>query len=169
MASQTEQAGQLPPPQPGLADVLAAIANCQTSITALTTKVDVVQLDVGLIRQDMDKIRSRLTTTEQRLGHVEDTVENYGADLHALHTKIRALEYKSEDAENRNRRNNLCIVGIAEGADGQRPTEFVEELLRTLLPSAHFSPFSMLLRGPTTSHPSRAPRVYHLAHSSSNS
>lgn len=61
------------------------------SITTLTTKVDAVQINVGLIWQDMDKICSRLSTAEQRLGHMEDTVENHGADLRTLHTKIRAL------------------------------------------------------------------------------
>lgn len=69
MASQTEQPGQSSSTQPGLADVLAAIGNCQASLTTLTTKVDAVQLDVGLIRLDMDKIRSRLSTAEQRRGH----------------------------------------------------------------------------------------------------
>lgn len=123
-----------------------------------------MQLDVGLIRQDMDKICSRLTTAEQRLGHVEDTVESHGVDLRIPHTKIRALEYKTEDAENRNRRNNLRIVGMAEGVEGQRPTEFVEELLRT--PSCHQPSFhpSMLLRGPIASHLSRFHRVHHLAY-----
>lgn len=141
MASQTEQPEQSPSTQPGLADVLAAIGNCQASLTTLTSKVDAVQLDVGLIRLDMDKIRGRLSDAEQRLGQVEDTVESHGADLRALKTKIRALEYKSEDAENRNRRNNLRIVGLVEGAEGKCPTEFIEGLLRSLLPGAQFSPF----------------------------
>lgn len=64
MEPQTKHAEQPSPSQLGLADVLAAIANCQASITTLTNKVDAIQLDVGLIRQDMDKIRSRLTTAE---------------------------------------------------------------------------------------------------------
>lgn len=89
----------------------------------------------------MDKMCSRLTTAEQRLGHVEDTVENHGADLRAIHTKIRALEYISEAAENRNRRNNLHIVGMAEGAEGQRPTEFGRRERSNSSTEAQFLPF----------------------------
>lgn len=141
MASQTESQELPSPPQTGLTDVLAAITNCHASVTSPTTKVDAVQLDVGLIRQDMDKMRSRITFAEQRISHMEDTVESHNTDLRMLHTKIRALEYKAEDAGNRNRRNNLRIVGMTEGVEGNHPTEFVEKFLRTLLPSAQFSPF----------------------------
>lgn len=129
--------------QPGLAEVLAAIANCQASITSLTSKVDAVQLDVGLFRQDMDKVRSRLSSAEQRLVHAEDTVTDHTTTttttlLRSQQTKICDLEYKVEDAENRNRRNNLCIVGLAVGVEGPHPPEFVEQLLCTLLPTAQF-------------------------------
>lgn len=75
------------------------------------------------------------------MGLVEDTVESQSPDLRTLQTKIRALEYKAEDAENGNMRNNLHIVGLAEWVDGLQLTEFVEKLLRTLLPAAQFSPF----------------------------
>lgn len=51
---------------------------------------------------------------------------------------MKALEYKADDAENRNRRNNLRIVGLAEGTN---PAVFVEQLLRNLLPNAQFSPY----------------------------
>lgn len=128
----------------GLTEVLAAIANCHAFVTSLTTKVEAVQLDVGLIRLDI--MRSRLSSAEQHLSHVEDTVEVHNADLRTLHTKIRALEYKAEDAKNRNKRNILRIVGMAEGVEGPHPTEFVEKLLRTLLPSAQFSPFYVVER-----------------------
>lgn len=54
--------------------------------------------------------------------------------------KVKALEYREEDAENRNRRNNLCIIGLAEGMEGNHPTTFVKDLLRSLLPDACLSP-----------------------------
>lgn len=108
----------------------------------MTTKVDAVQLDVGLIRQDMDKIHSRLSTAEQRLGHVEDTVESHGADLRTLHTKIRALEYKAEEAE-------AWLRGWRVSARWS--------LWRSYCASSYHRPSShpsMLLRGPIASHPS---------------
>lgn len=95
---------------------------------------------MGLIRQDLDKIRSRITVAEQHVGAVEDTVTDHEASIRSLQTKVRALEYRAEDAENRSRRNNLRIVRLPEGVEGRNPTGFTEELLRSVLPAARLSP-----------------------------
>ncbi|PIO34345.1 hypothetical protein AB205_0040660, partial [Aquarana catesbeiana] len=124
---------------PWLADVMAAIATCQST---LTTKIEAVQLDMGLIRQDIDKIRSRVTETEQRLSTTEDTIAEHGASLHTLQTKVKALEYKAEDAENRNRQG----------------------LLRDLLPEARWSPYFTVERAhripPKPGPPGSPPRTF---------
>lgn len=71
MAFQTNSECSSPTQAPGILEVMAAIATCQT---ALTSKIEEVQLDVGLLLQDLDKIRSRLAVAEQRVGHLEDTM-----------------------------------------------------------------------------------------------
>lgn len=126
---------------------MAAIATFQA---ALTSKIEAVQLDVGILHQDMDKVGSQ-PSSEWRLGQAEDTVSQHTTALRSLQTKIWALEYKAEDAENRNRKNNLRIVGLAEGAEGPNPTFFVENLLRTLLPV-----LSLLHRGERLSYTAQA-------------
>lgn len=55
-----------------------------------------------------------------------------------------------DEAENRNRRNNLRIVGLPEGVEGKNPTVFVEDLLKGLLPEAQFSPFFTVQRAHRT-------------------
>lgn len=97
------------------AEVMAAIATCQFTCTA---KIEAVQMDVGLIHQDMDKLCSRVTKTEQRIGQMEENVLEQWTALRTLQTKVKALEYRAEHAENRNRRNNLRIIGLPEGAEG---------------------------------------------------
>lgn len=52
-ASETDLMELATSPQPGLADVMVAIATCQATLTA---KVEAVQLDVGLLRQDIYKL-----------------------------------------------------------------------------------------------------------------
>lgn len=116
---------------------MAAIATCQSTLTA---KIEAVEMDVGLLRQDMDKLRSRVAETEQRVSNTKDTVAEHSAVLRSLQINVKSLEYRAEDAENRNRRNNLRIVDLAEGADGNNPTCFVEDMLRNLLPDARLSP-----------------------------
>lgn len=102
----------------------------------LTAKIEAVQLDVGLLQQDMDKLWSRVMETEHRVSTTEDEVLEHSVALRTLQTKVKALEYRAEDAKNRNRRNNPRIVGLAEGADENHPTTFVEDMLCSLLPEA---------------------------------
>lgn len=68
----------------GFQEVMAAIATCQT---ALTNKIEAVQLDVSLIRQDFDKLRTRVSEAEQRVGLAEDTVREHTASIRTLQTR----------------------------------------------------------------------------------
>lgn len=158
------QAGPSPPSQPGETDfaaLMAAITSCQT---ALTTKIDYVQSDIGLIRRDLDSFRARITTVEQRVSDVEDRQRDQGADIHTLKVKVRHLEAKAEDMENRNRRNNLRILGLPEGEEGNNPVSFTEALLAKLLPQAQFSPFFSVERAhrmpPVRGPPGAPPRTF---------
>lgn len=143
MASQTVMEDSTTENQLGFQEVMAAIASCQS---ALTNKIEVVQLDIGLIRQDIDKLRLRVSETERRVGQAEDAMGEHAVSIRTLQTKVRALEYKVDDAENRNRRNNLRIVGMPEGVERKNLTGFVEEPLRAILPDAQFSPYFTMER-----------------------
>lgn len=94
----------------------------------------------------MDCFRSRLAETELRVGEAEDTLQSHGVSLHTLQTKMKTLEVRAEDAENRNRRNNLRIVGLPKGMEGMDLTSFTEHLLCALLPGACFSYFFVVYR-----------------------
>lgn len=86
-------------------------------------------MDVGLIRQDLDKVRSRLTVAENWVGLVEDAVGDNTGENRMLQSRVKLLEHRAEDSENRCRRNNIRIVGLAEGVEGKNPTVFAEKLL----------------------------------------
>lgn len=47
---------------------------------------------------------------------------------------MKAMESRAEDQENRNQRNNLCLVGLPEGVEGRDPAAYTEQQLRMLLP-----------------------------------
>ncbi|KAL6477455.1 hypothetical protein MHYP_G00132900 [Metynnis hypsauchen] len=53
--------------------------------------------------------------------------------------KNEALRLKLDDLEGRSRRNNIKIVGVPEGEEKGKPTEFVANLLPKLLGAAHFT------------------------------
>lgn len=134
---------------------MQAITGCKTTLTTLTTKTDALQMDFGLIRRDMETFRGRLTETE------------HTAELHTLHTNVKSLKFRTEDAKNCNRRNNLRIIGVPEGAEGQDPAAFAEHLLQAMLPQAQFSHFFMVERAhrmlSTRSPVGSQPRTFYLA------
>lgn len=55
---------------------MQAITGCQT---ALTSKIDSLQLALGLIRKDIDKIHHRVTEAEHRIGDTQDSVRDHTA------------------------------------------------------------------------------------------
>lgn len=140
MASQTEHTDtQAESSQMGEGQfqaLMQAITGCQTT---LTTKIEQIQSEMGLIRRDMDKYRDRLTEAERRVGENEDEIRDHGASIRILQVKMKTLELRAEDQENRNRRNNLRLVGLPEGREGRDPEAYTEQLLRNLLPQAPFS------------------------------
>lgn len=103
MVSQADPLAEPTTSIPGI--VMVAIASCQTAIatclTVLTNKIEAVQLDMGVIRQHMDKVHSCLTTAEGGVGHVEDIVAEHDGALCTLQSKMKTMEYRAEDAENR--------------------------------------------------------------------
>lgn len=112
MVSQTEQPDPPPLGSDQFQALKQAISGCQTMLTA---KIDQMQAEMGLIRHDMDKYWDRLSEAERRVSDMEDVVRDLVASLRTLQLKMKTLELRVEDQENRNRRNNLRLVGLPEG------------------------------------------------------
>lgn len=110
---------------------MQAITGCQS---AATSKIDSLQLEIGLIQRDNNKTRNRVTEAERRVGDKEDVVRDHTATLHTSQVRLKHLESRAEDAENRNQCNNLRILGLQVGTGGLEALTFTEPLLRTLCP-----------------------------------
>lgn len=54
------------------------------------------------------------------------------ANVGSLATRVAYLDNRCEDMESRMRRNNIRLLGIVEGVEGTRPTEFMAQLLQEL-------------------------------------
>lgn len=137
--------------------LMLAITTCQAT---LTTKIDHVQTEMALIRRDMDKFRDHVEEVERRVSEMEDVQREHHTDLQALKLKVKNLEIRAEDAENQNRRNNLQVLGLPEGAEDDDPVAFMEGLLPSLLPRAKFSPHFCIERAhriPASRGPQGAP------------
>lgn len=152
--------------QSNFATLMQAITGCQSSLSSLTTKIDTVQLEIDLIRQDFEKVRQRVTEVERQVGDMEDMVRDHSASLHTLQVQVKHLESRAEDVEDRNRRNNLRIIGLSEGSKGSNPSDYTERLLRSLFSRAAFSSFFAMERAHRMPQLA-APLVLHLVRLSS--
>lgn len=110
--------------------ILEAIA---ASKTQLMGRIDCLASECNLIRHDLDKIRGRLTTAEDRISEVEDDAHFQGSQLSDLQDMVRSLQHRADNANNRQRRNNVRVVGRPEGAEGTKPVLFAKQFFKNLL------------------------------------
>lgn len=74
----------------------------------------------ALTTHELDKIRGQLSETEDCIDSVEDLQGSHTAQLSDLQSLVQSLMRKMEDVENRQRRNNIRVVGLPEMAVSHR-------------------------------------------------
>lgn len=103
-----------------------------------------LRAEISAVRTELknatEPLLQRIKEHGQTLNDLERATSDHGDQLASLDSTVKALETqvktltdKCEDLEGRSRRNNLRLVGIPEGSEGQRPTEFIGGLLKDLL------------------------------------
>ncbi|KAJ1143407.1 hypothetical protein NDU88_009716 [Pleurodeles waltl] len=75
-----------------------------------------------------------LNTMEERTMSVEADVEALRKQSVAHDGQLTDIMWKLEDQENRQRRNNLCFLGIGEGVEGNDITAYMIKLLQDAFP-----------------------------------
>lgn len=64
---------------------------------------------------------------------VEDASHSQGLQLSELQELVRSLLHRADDAEDRQRRNNVRVVGLSEGAEGAKTAMFAEQFFKQIL------------------------------------
>lgn len=122
-------------------------------LKAITDSCDALQQDIahvaqglGLLRAYHAKLADRVKQAEASLETLEPakiTLENQMMDVQR---RLHTLERKEEDAEGRNRRNNIRIVGLPEGTECNDMMGYLETWLKTEVAPEGLSSFYMLER-----------------------
>lgn len=82
-----------------------------------------------MLPQNVAANATRLEEAEHRIMSAEEQLEKRIVDSNKA-VKRTYLETKTDDLENRGRRENLRLCGLPKGAKGQRPLlEFIQEML----------------------------------------
>lgn len=136
--------------------ILAAIANLRNEVTQIKNDICAsidarIQTVCTELREELattkKEIQTSITTLEGATASHEKTIKELekSASFHAddvtalqhqvtrLNSEVGKLTEKCEDLEGRSRRHNIRIVGVAEGAEGSRPRDFVADLLKDVL------------------------------------
>lgn len=88
------------------------------SKAAVMVSIDHLATECILIWHDLDKIQGWLTVAEDRITEVEDASHSHGNQLSELHDMVKMLQNRADDAEDRQRRNNVrewwgCQKGLS--------------------------------------------------------
>lgn len=74
--------------------------------------IDHLAEECNLIRNNLDKFGGRMAESESRISATEDLTATHITSIAELQRTMQALIAKSDDAENRPRRNNIRVLGL---------------------------------------------------------
>lgn len=103
-----------------------------------------LRADISSVREELrhaiEPMKQKLSSHDQVIKELQractdhsDLLTSLDSTVSTLKADVKLLTDKCEDLEGRARRNNIRLVGVPEGAEGVRPTEFIAQLLMDTL------------------------------------
>jgi len=83
--------------------------------------------------EKLDKIVDRLGSVEQRVSDLEDNAAANTPRLESMETALKRAMERLENYENQSRRQNVRIIGLKEGIEGNNPPVFFEKWIPEVL------------------------------------
>ncbi|KAJ1190467.1 hypothetical protein NDU88_007205 [Pleurodeles waltl] len=125
--------------------VLAAVERIGYSLerahTSLEAKIDKVTSDLVLLHADHHKLADKTAAIEARVDELMRAASHLKSEMEDVLAHVVELERQVEDAEGHSRRNNIQVVGLPEGTEGQDAVAYSETWLRGLVPAGTLTPF----------------------------
>lgn len=148
-----------PFPEPATLQVVDSNADNTLNAELLQSMMDSLKADIfGKLDSLSSSLRSEISSVRNELKEsiepLQEKIEQYGQTMleleladtdhssritelettvRKLTAQVKHLDDCCEDLEGRSRRNNIRLVGLPEGLEGPRPTEFVAQLLKEIL------------------------------------
>ncbi|KAJ1114432.1 hypothetical protein NDU88_002669 [Pleurodeles waltl] len=116
--------------EPSRAELLAAI---QGSRVALKCKIETVAIEVKLLQADLRKVSDKVKVAERSIVELQMEVDSLRKQMAEVTSRFGALEARPEDSKGRSRRNNVCLLGFSEQAEGSGVEVFVECWIKVVL------------------------------------
>lgn len=106
--------------------ILAALESMKNEFT---TKLDDMAITLQDVKKELKDSNERISRAEERISTAEDEVLRLQAKMCTLQAKNKMMENKVIDLESRSRLNNLRLVNLKEGVEGQDVCAFLERWL----------------------------------------
>lgn len=120
---------QQPAQHASLESLFAEVIKMSTTLHTVASDVSAIKETTAELKNAVNAMQERLTKAEGRISDIEDTTHQLVND-HDLHSKcIETLWNRVEDLESRSCRNNVRLLGLKEGTEGDNMTACIEKLL----------------------------------------
>ncbi|KAJ1187167.1 hypothetical protein NDU88_003946 [Pleurodeles waltl] len=99
---------------------------------AIENRLDMITTDMNIMKDDQAKLSYRLKQTESTVADILPTHNDNKNAIAKLQQQMEALQERIEDAEGRSRRNNIRIIGLPEGKEGNDLTQYIETWMQSI-------------------------------------
>ena len=132
-ASKEDSENVLASMQQSLEKAMVEMGRVGKLLTSLQADIsEIKDANVGL-RTDMDSVLLRLNEAENRISQLEDEKHDLRQKVDKTAMKCEDLHQAVEDAANRDRRQNLRLIGLKEKLENGKPSECVKKIISEAL------------------------------------
>lgn len=108
---------------------------------ALEQQIGTLATGLNLLKADHKKLSETVQDHDRSLKTMEPQIATHDTQIQQLQTQMTTLQERVEDAEGRNRRNNIRVIGLQERSEGTNAATFMEEWLREHVAGEDLSPY----------------------------
>lgn len=112
-----------------LESILAEVGKVSSTLQKVATDVSMIKGTVEELKNAVKATEERITEAEGRISDVEDSTQQLLHSREQHSKRLDELWKRVEDLENRSRRNNVRLLGLKEGMEGDNLTECIRQIL----------------------------------------
>lgn len=119
--------------EPTLSFLAQEIRAIRVSTQNIEQDTTVIKAAMGEIEEKIDILSSRVGEAESRVASLESAADLSKQQVDDIQKEVKRLQDHVDDLDNRGRRCNIKILGIAERAEGNDMIQFLQREIPTML------------------------------------
>lgn len=112
-----------------LETLFAEVGKISATLHKVASDVSTIKETTAELKNAVNAMQERLTEVEGRVSDIEDTKQQLVSNSELHSKRINTLWDRVEDLENRSRRNNVRLLGLSEGIEGDNIKACINKIL----------------------------------------